>query len=87
AEVLVLDEATSDLDTNLEKQVQDSIKSMKRDYAIIGIAHRLSTIKNSDRIYTISEGEIVEIGEHAELIDNSGTYSELYSIQSNNIGE
>jgi len=87
AEVLVLDEATSDLDTNLEKQVQDSIKSMKRDYAIIGIAHRLSTIKNSDRIYTISEGEIVEIGEHAELIDDSGTYSELYSIQSNNIGE
>ncbi len=82
ADVLVLDEATSDLDSNLEKQVQTSIESMDRDYAIIGIAHRLSTVKNADRIYTVDEGEIIETGRHDELIKNGGQYAELYSIQS-----
>jgi len=82
ADVLVLDEATSDLDSNLEKEVQKSIESMERDYAIVGIAHRLSTIKNADRIYTVDEGEIIEIGKHQELIDNDGQYAELYLIQS-----
>ena len=82
ADVLVLDEATSDLDSNLEQQVQASIESMERDYAMVGIAHRLSTIKNADRIYTIDQGEIVETGKHEELIDNDGQYAELYEIQS-----
>jgi subfamily B ATP-binding cassette protein MsbA len=84
ANVLVLDEATSDLDSNLEKQVQESIESMERDYAMVGIAHRLSTIKNADRIYTIDEGEIIESGRHEALIDNGGEYAELYAIQSQN---
>ena len=84
ADVLVLDEATSDLDSNLEKQVQASIENMERDYAIVGIAHRLSTIKNADRIYTVDEGEIVETGRHKELIDTGGQYAELYAIQSRN---
>jgi subfamily B ATP-binding cassette protein MsbA len=82
AEVLVLDEATSDLDSNLEKEVQKSIENMERDYAIVGIAHRLSTVKNADRIYSLDDGEIVETGQHEELIGNDGQYSELYSIQS-----
>jgi subfamily B ATP-binding cassette protein MsbA len=82
ADVLVLDEATSDLDSNLEKQVQKSIESMEWDYAMVGIAHRLSTVKNADRIYTVDEGEIIETGKHEELIDNSGQYAELYAIQS-----
>jgi subfamily B ATP-binding cassette protein MsbA len=82
ADVLVLDEATSDLDSDLEKQVQGAIESMERDYAIIGIAHRLSTVKNADRIYSVSEGEIIESGKHEELIDNGGKYAELYTIQS-----
>jgi subfamily B ATP-binding cassette protein MsbA len=82
ADVLVLDEATSDLDSNLEKQVQQSIGSMERDYAIVGIAHRLSTVTNADRIYTVDEGEIIETGRHEELIDNGGRYAELYAIQS-----
>jgi subfamily B ATP-binding cassette protein MsbA len=82
AEILVLDEATSDLDSNLEKQVQESIENMERDYAIIGIAHRLSTVKNADRIYTVSNGEIIETGRHEELVDNGGQYAELYTIQS-----
>jgi subfamily B ATP-binding cassette protein MsbA len=82
ADVLILDEATSDLDSNLEKQVQKSIESMERDYAMVGIAHRLSTVKNADRIYTVDEGEIIETGRHKDLIDNGGQYAELYAIQS-----
>ncbi|WP_336135337.1 ABC transporter ATP-binding protein [Natronomonas amylolytica] len=82
ADVLVLDEATSDLDSNLEKEVQQSIENMERDYAIIGIAHRLSTVKNADRIYSIEDGEIVERGSHEDLLDNDGPYSNLYEIQS-----
>jgi subfamily B ATP-binding cassette protein MsbA len=82
ADILVLDEATSDLDSNLEKQVQQSIENMERDYAILGIAHRLSTVKNADRIYTIDDGEIIETGHHKELLDQGGQYAELYAIQS-----
>lgn len=82
ADMLILDEATSDLDSNLERQVQESIESMERDYAMVGIAHRLSTVKNADRIYTVDEGEIIETGRHEELIDNGGRYAELYAIQS-----
>jgi len=84
AEILILDEATSDLDSNLEKQVQESIESMEQDYAMIGIAHRLSTVKNADRIYTVDGGEIVETGSHGELVENDGQYAELYAIQSGN---
>lgn len=82
ADILVLDEATSDLDSNLEKQVQRAIEQMDRDYAIITIAHRLSTVKNADRIYTVDNGKITETGRHRELLDNNGKYAELYGIQS-----
>jgi subfamily B ATP-binding cassette protein MsbA len=84
AEILMLDEATSDLDSNLEKQVQESIENMDRDYAMIGIAHRLSTVQSADRIYTISDGKIVESGSHEDLIKNDGQYADLYTIQSQN---
>ncbi|KAB7519444.1 ABC transporter ATP-binding protein [Halosegnis rubeus] len=82
ADVLVLDEATSDLDSDLEQQVQQSIENMNRDYIVVVIAHRLSTVKNADRIYTIENGEIIETGSHNELLDNGGQYSKLYDIQS-----
>lgn len=82
ADILVLDEATSDLDSSLEREVQASIESMGRDYAIVGIAHRLSTVKNADRIYTVDDGEIIETGRHDDLIERGGQYAELYSIQS-----
>lgn len=82
ADILVLDEATSDLDSNLEQQVQAAIENMERDYAIVGIAHRLSTVQNADRIYTVEQGEIIEHGKHEELIDKNGEYAELYEIQS-----
>ena len=82
ADVLILDEATSDLDSNLEKQVQRAIEEMDRDYAIITIAHRLSTVKNADRIYTVEEGQVTETGSHEELVAEGGKYAELYGIQS-----
>jgi len=82
ADFLVLDEATSDLDSNLEKQVQASIEAMDRNYGIIAIAHRLSTVKNADTIYTLDDGEIVESGSHKELLEDEGEYAELYAIQS-----
>ena len=82
ADVLVLDEATSDLDSNLEREVQAAIEAMDRDYAIVTIAHRLSTVKNADRIYTLEDGEIIEEGSHGELLEDDGEYAELYAIQS-----
>jgi len=82
ADFLVLDEATSDLDSNLEKEVQAAIESMEREYGIIAIAHRLSTVKNADRIYTVESGEIVESGSHSELLEDDGEYADLYTVQS-----
>ena len=82
ADILVLDEATSDLDSNLEKEVQSAIESMEREYAIIGIAHRLSTVKNADRIYTVEQGRIIETGGHDELLQKDGQYADLHDIQS-----
>jgi subfamily B ATP-binding cassette protein MsbA len=82
ADLLILDEATSDLDSNLEKQVQHAIESMDRDYALITIAHRLSTVRGADRIYTMENGQISERGNHGELVERDGKYAELYAVQS-----
>jgi len=82
ADFLFLDEATSDLDSSLERDVQAAIESMNRGYGIIAIAHRLSTVKNADRIYTLDDGEIVEYGDHQQLLDDDGEYADLYTIQS-----
>lgn len=81
ADVLVLDEATSDLDTQIEQQVQTAIESLDHEYAIITIAHRLSTVVNADRIYTLEDGRIVESGAHETLVDDGGKYAQLYSSQ------
>ena len=81
ADVLLLDEATSDLDSNIEREVQAAIESMERDYALITIAHRLSTVKNADRIYTVEDGRITDVGGHDELLEDDGLYAELYATQ------
>ena len=81
ADVLILDEATSDLDTHLEQEVQTAIEMMEREYIIVTIAHRLSTIKNADRIYTVENGQIIESGEHDKLLNQNGAYADLYETQ------
>lgn len=82
ADLLILDEATSDLDTSLEREVHEAIETMDRDHGMLVIAHRLSTITDADRIYTMEDGSIREVGPHEELLSRNGTYSHLYSMQS-----
>jgi subfamily B ATP-binding cassette protein MsbA len=82
ASVLVLDEATSDLDTALEADIHAAIESLDRDMITIAIAHRLSTIVDSDRIYVVEEGRIAERGDHGALLGKDGTYAELSQAQS-----
>lgn len=81
AEILILDEATSDLDSNLEGKVQQAIEAMDRNHTIFGIAHRLSTVQNGDTIYTVEDGRITEKGTHRELLENEGKYAQLYETQ------
>jgi subfamily B ATP-binding cassette protein MsbA len=81
AEILVLDEATSDLDSRLESKVHRALEEMDRDHTIFGIAHRLSTVKNADTIYTIEDGRIIETGTHSELLASGEKYATLYETQ------
>lgn len=82
AEILVLDEATSDLDSGIEQDIHEAIESMRSEYTVIAIAHRLSTVTNADRIYTVENGQITRSGTHEELIEADGVYADLYAIQS-----
>lgn len=79
--LLILDEATSALDTESERLVQEALERLMKSRTTIAIAHRLSTIKNADEIYVMYEGEIVERGQHDELIDKNGYYKRLYDMQ------
>lgn len=80
--ILILDEATSSLDTESEKLVQDALHNLMKNRTSIVIAHRLSTIQHADRIIVIENGEIIEEGIHSELINFKGTYKKLYELQS-----
>lgn len=79
--ILILDEATSSLDTESEKLVQDAINNMMQNRTSIVIAHRLSTIRNADEIVVLQKGEIVERGTHNELIAANGFYNKLVTMQ------
>ena len=81
ADLLILDEATSDLDSTLEAKVHTAIEAMERDQAMLVVAHRLSTVMNADRIYTMEGGRITEVGSHEELLASGGAYADLYSTQ------
>ena len=80
-EILILDEATSNVDTRLEYLINHSMNSLMKNRTSIVIAHRLSTIVESDKIVVIKNGQILEAGTHKELLKNRGYYYELYSSQ------
>lgn len=82
APILILDEATSALDNKAEAIVQKAIDNLMQDKTVLVIAHRLSTIQNADRIAVINQGELVELGNHAELMKiENGQYKTLYNMQ------
>ncbi|MCK4562549.1 MAG: ATP-binding cassette domain-containing protein, partial [Flavobacteriaceae bacterium] len=80
--IIILDEATSNLDTESESYIQKSLQVLMKDRTTFVIAHRLSTIQQADQILVIEEGNIVERGKHDELITKKGRYFDLYTYQS-----
>jgi ATP-binding cassette subfamily B protein len=79
--VLILDEATSNVDTLTEQRIQDGMSAMMKNRTCFVIAHRLSTIKNADNILVMRDGAIVEMGTHACLLADKGAYAKLYQAQ------
>ena len=79
--ILILDEATSSIDTRTEIQIQDAMDNLMKGRTSFIIAHRLSTIKNADLILVMNHGDIVEQGTHEELLEKGGFYSDLYNSQ------
>ena len=80
-EILIMDEATSSIDSETEALIQDAMEKVMRDRTCLLIAHRLSTIRNADRIIVLHHGEIREVGSHAELMGKRGIYHRLYQLQ------
>ena len=79
--ILILDEATSSVDTETELLIQDALERLMRNRTSLVVAHRLSTIQNSDRIIVLHKGEIREVGTHQELLKKEGLYFKLYQLQ------
>ena len=79
--ILILDEATSSVDTRTEKNIQDAMVNLMKNRTNLIIAHRLSTIQDADKIVVIDHGEILEIGNHYELLEKQGKYYDLYMTQ------
>lgn len=79
--ILILDEATSSLDTQSEMLVQKALENLMENRTTIIVAHRLSTVRNADRIVVLDEGKVVEEGTHGELLETGGHYKRFYSLQ------
>lgn len=85
--ILILDEATSSVDTTTEKDIQKALDNLVRGRTTIAIAHRLSTLREANRLIVLDRGKIVEIGNHAELMAREGFYHRLYLAQARNVDE
>lgn len=81
AKVLILDEATSNIDVDTESRIETAVRDLSKDKTVIMIAHRLSTVKGADRIVVIHDGKVAEEGQHADLLSKRGVYYKLYQIQ------
>jgi subfamily B ATP-binding cassette protein MsbA len=81
APVLILDEATSSLDTQSERRIQEALNELMKNRTTLVIAHRLSTVERADQIIVLDAGQIVESGTHAELLAAEGRYAALYRMQ------
>jgi ATP-binding cassette subfamily B protein len=79
--ILILDEATSSVDTTTEKEIQRALDNLVKGRTTIAIAHRLSTLRKADRLVVLDKGEIVEIGSHEQLMESQGAYFTLYQAQ------
>ena len=79
--VMILDEATANIDTETELLIQDSLEKMKNIGTMLIVAHRLSTIQHADNIILLANGEIIEQGNHQELLHQKGRYYQLYTLQ------
>jgi subfamily B ATP-binding cassette protein MsbA len=82
--IMLLDEATSALDTESEKLVQDALNNLMKNRTTLVIAHRLSTIQNADNIIVLDAGQVVEQGNHLELLNHNGVYKRLIDMQAFN---
>jgi ATP-binding cassette, subfamily B, bacterial len=80
-DVLIFDEATSSLDYESERAIQLAMKSILGTRTLIIIAHRLSTVREADKIVVLEKGQIVEVGNHSELLRRPGIYRRLHSLQ------
>ena len=81
APMLILDEATSNVDTRTERIIQDAMYTLMENRTCFIIAHRLSTIQNADMILVVRDGDIVEQGNHEQLMQKGGFYATLYNAQ------
>ena len=79
--ILILDEATANIDTETEALIQEGLERMRKGRTTVAIAHRLSTIRDADLILVLNQGRIIERGSHDELIEQNGTYKGMYDLQ------
>ena len=79
--ILILDEATANIDTETESHIQQGLQNMRQNRTTIAIAHRLSTIRDADLILVLDKGRIVERGNHEELLAKNGLYAQMYALQ------